>query len=354
MRRNKTVHANSDSDTTNESKKDNSEQPPLYCQHKECYEVALFAANYCATHIVIDKKGVLPKHRHMYKWLKEIKARGGAIGTPDTRPNFPNAVFGGTIIRNLRGLVFLNCCMIKARFLNVIIDNSHFINCDLTEARFVNSSLEKISVHNCILRNTEFEMCDMTKARIKDIKFEDSILKGGTSMSFLKATRLNNIKIIRCMLEDVDFSRAKLTNINFIGPCHFKNILMTKKQLKYSVKFDKAAETQSTGSITLVDPPWIDMLKRIHWSLGAALHKCIVGWSPLVFTKWILACFLMAGTITLVSLGAVHSIGLAKVTTTSFWVLTGILAATIVGISVQGYRRDPVHSALRTGYPSSW
>ena len=337
--------------STGESPVDGQERLPtppsiLECQHEDgCNSQVLFASRHCAIHIVFERPDH-SKRRRLREWLETLQELGGAIGTETSRPNFKDAVFGDKVLRVLNGMDFVGCDMQRAKFLHISLDDSRFENCDLTDSRFSHSSLVNVKLKDCTLVRTTFDHCDLSRSRIENIDFEDGCLRGThNNGEMFRSAEIHKVKFIRCMLEDVNFTHAKIRDMEFIGRCTFKNTRMTKRQWRQCVTFDHAARSESVGKITLVDPLW---LERLRGSLRAVLYRWLLGSPRLILARWIFACFLLAAALAVLGIGVAHSAGLTDATNTSYWVVTGILGASILSISAPGYRTHKRNMAAHT------
>lgn len=119
--------------------------------------------------------------------------------------------------------VFLNCSFQETLFYGCKFDGCLFEDCNLNLVKVTNSAFSSIEFRKCQLMGIDWTVSDWSRLGIiAPISFFECSI----SHSIFMGLKLNKVKIVRSMAENVDFSEADLTGAD----CSYTDFLAARFQ----------------------------------------------------------------------------------------------------------------------------
>lgn len=116
---------------------------------------------------------------------------------------------------------FVNCNFNGASFLSCRFIDCNFYDCDLSLLQVANCTFTKVAIESCKAIGINWTKANWSDSGPKNkIIFAESTINHSTFIGL----DLSNIKILNCIVHDVDFREADLTNVDLSGSDLTKSI----------------------------------------------------------------------------------------------------------------------------------
>ena len=149
---------------------------------------------------------------------------------------------------------FVNCIFSDSDLSNVNFTECEFQDCDLSNVNLKHTVLNDVSFSNCKLLGLQFNHCS-------DFLFSVSFNECNLSLASFYQVKAKGTKFSACMLHQVDFTEADVTNSLF-NNCDFKAAIFERTMLEKS---------DFRTSYNYVIDPEINKIKKAKFSMPEVL-----------------------------------------------------------------------------------
>jgi len=149
---------------------------------------------------------------------------------------------------------FMNCVFSNSDLSNVSFTECEFQDCDLSNANLKHTVFNDVVFSNCKLLGLLFNNCS-------DFLFSVEFNESNLSLASFYQMKIKGTTFNSCVLQQVDFTEADLTNSIF-NNCDFKSAIIERTNLE---------KTNFKSSFNYVIDPEINKIKKAKFSMPEVL-----------------------------------------------------------------------------------